>query len=184
MFSLNPCLADIVPKPFVVTSAPTDCDPYQHQWSALKEVALVESPATHRIVGKLSPQETAKALTGEIHVTPLTMNVTKDHTVEAVDHLGSQHDLEFHRGDHFYLMGSSSDELGSWKILVKGTTYEADIDPSKLRGCKGPSENCWASQYESGENEVWWVKFQTKEGVVGWADVADDKFRIPDTCDQ
>jgi len=121
-------------------------------------------------------------MTGELHIVPELMKVTTDHAVAAWDHSGNQHRLQFRAGERVYLLGSSEDQLGLWKVLVKGNRYEADFDPESLRHCTHPSDICWASLNRLSENEMWWVQLKTTDGIIGWVKVKSGEFVLPDSC--
>ena len=144
--------------------------------------SLFASPTSNRVVGRIMPQDTVVALTGELRIMPELIKVTTDHTLVAWDHMGNRHRLQLRAGDRLYLLGSSEDQLGLWKILAKTNRYEADLDPEALRRCAHPSDICWASLNRSSENQMWWVQLKTTDGIIGWVKVKSGEFVLPDSC--
>ena len=129
------------------------------KWKNIKRTDLVDKPGG-TVIGSIQPGDVVTAITGEVHATPVKVNVLIDHD-------------PFKMGDVFYLYYYEGVNARIW---YKGNTM--DYSNAGICGtmeiqanCTTPSDQGWAkvdtlrpvSRYPA-----WWVKVKTASGQIGW----------------
>jgi hypothetical protein len=139
------------PSPYVAKGAcPFECCTYRN-WTALKAITLYDKP-NGKVMGALKKGENVKALTGEVHSTPLRVVTAKDHP-----------EAKIKAGETIYILHYVGE--GFWSVWHDGRVVQVENFSET-----GPYPE-----------ETWWVKLRTRTGVIRWA-VSERNFENQDSC--
>ncbi|MCE5272401.1 hypothetical protein LLH00_14070 [bacterium] len=155
-------LADDHPTFYVDEGAcPFECCQYG-DWGVEQETKLYAEPKSgSSVVGIAKKGTRVIAQTGEVHTKPGKIIVKKDYE-------------NYREGDVLWVYTYLGE--GYFKIWYKGEFIDDEIDISD----DAPSPDDWGS-YEFQPVSVWWVRIQTKDGIVGWSN-EPDHFSDKDAC--
>lgn len=158
------------PKVFIDKGAcPFECCTYR-DWSARKDITLVDKPNGSKTVGTIKKDEVIKAVTGEVHVIPTPMEIVFKHR-------------KFKVGDKAYLLTYEGE--GFHRVWFNGKITSEEIffpfgDSETSKSCPTPSDECWGRV--TGQHKgTWWIQIKMKNGKLGWTKESD-QFDNQDSC--
>ena len=162
---------DLHPSQFVDDGAcPFECCTYR-EWRVERETVLHAAPQVDsRFVGRLKPEETVDALTGQVVTTPARFIVKRDHD-------------RFRRDDSFWVYTYLGE--GYFKIWRDGSMQEEQLDFSPYGGtggdrCQESERVCWG-QLDRPLKMTWWIKLRDRRGIEGWSS-EQENFSGADAC--
>lgn len=155
------------PSPYIAKDAcPFECCTYR-QWEVLKDTVLMDRPEGKKIVGKAQKGSKVAAVTGEVHLVPLPINIVHDHP-------------PFSKKDLVFMLDSLGE--GHYNYWKDGKSDSGEIFVQEY--CLKPSADCWAEHYlpESKQQKIlWWVLIRLPNGVAGWSALPEN-FGNKDAC--
>lgn len=171
--ALSPSVAistDSPPAKYIDKGAcPFECCVYRAWHTNADTVAYAQPDKTTKVVGLLKTGTIVKAITGEVHSTPVRFIVKKPHAA--------------YKPGHVLWVYTYLGE-GHFKIWRNGSMHEEKLGFSPYGGSPGArcenDKQCWGEL----ENELkftWWVKVRSKEGWEGWSDQSEH-FSNKDAC--
>lgn len=126
-------------------------------WKPLHVTTLYARPDERsRKVGEVRPGPCVEALTGEVHVIPGSLLVTKAHeSYKPGDVLGV---YTYHGEDTYKIRyrGRWGTENLSYSTAVNATAKSCELEPY-----------CWGV-FKKKPKSVWWVKIRNTDGRIGW----------------
>jgi hypothetical protein len=158
------------PKVYIDKGAcPFECCTYR-EWTARKEIHLVDRPNGKTEVGVIKAGQPVKAITGEVHAIPHPMDVVFKHG-------------KFKVGERVYLLTYEGE--GIQKVWFNGkVTSEEVMFPYNLvnedKSCQKPSAECWG-RLQGKLQSTWWIQIQLENGKAGWTSESHD-FDNQDAC--
>lgn len=169
-FSANLFAQSLPPKIYIDKGAcPFECCIYR-DWTVNQNTPLLDQPNGKKIVGRVKKGEKIKALTGEVHTVPQTLEVVFDYK-------------QYKTGDVLYLLTYLGE--GSNKVWFRGKVYDEDLffihnAAVKYTGCDHPSEKCWG-RLKTEKNSTWWIQIEFNHGKKGWTKESQN-FGNMDAC--
>ncbi len=164
-------------------ACPFECCTYR-DWIAESDTAVFESARSTVEVATVRAGQTVEALTGNVYVVPVPVEVTRKTTVDS---------LRFDVGETFYLLDYLGE--GYQRVWLAGKPAEFDSsemwDPDAIvtshsasyGSCETSSDRCWwriAPEHRRQPAE-WWVRLRLPDGTEGWIS-SPENFSNKDAC--
>ena len=137
------------------------------EWKVTNRTTLYKEKNTKsKKISIVNTGETVNALTGDVHLKPVKLIVTKNHTVHK-------------KNETIWLLNYLGEgNYKAWKNN-KFININLPFSPYQEMNCSQYSD-CWAS-LEDKYSFIWWVKLKTQTGIIGWSNQAEN-FKNKNSC--
>ena len=149
---------------------PFECCAYG-RWTAVQSVTVFDQ-VEGSVVGKLDPDETVDALTGNVYIRQPGLVVVRH------DYQSAESGHRYQAGDAIYVYTSQGE--GFFRVWVDQAWLSEEI--AFLAGWDSCEEDgsCWGEVVREPVSR-WWIKVRQESGQEGWIQDAD-VFLGSDTC--
>lgn len=148
-------------------------------WTVERDTVLYSQERGNTQIGMARKGDTVQAITGNLYVVPVPVDVTHDHVDR--DGLRLESGQRFHlldyvgEGYHHVWLDGKEHQFRALYMYVK-EDYRTDV--SRFQTCEAPSALCWwkiAPEHRRQLTE-WWVQIVLPDGTVGWTSEPEENF--------
>ncbi len=140
-------------------ACPFECCMFR-TWDVLADTVLYDKPNSQTVVGRAHKGEKVEGLTGEVHITPVPVGVRHPDSYSKTK-----------AGSIVFLLDRLGEGIG--RVWVEGKVFALGVSGNVHDHCPFPDKRCWGEYIGPVPTRedlwgIWWVKVETRDGVVGW----------------